>query len=267
MQALKIGVSARLFHPDAASTAVQSKTLQYLEQSMAHWIMARDVLVFMIPSVDRDGLIHRSNIRLADYVRHLDGLILQGGADLAPESYGEQPLRPEWAGDRVRDRYELEVLNEFIAADKPVLGICRGAQLINVAFGGTLYQDINSQLPGTLEHRAQHTYEKNFHAISIEPESGLARLYPGVRGGKVNSIHHQSIRTLGRELVIEAYADPDRVIEAMRWQGRGYVFGVQWHPEFLAPEDTSVLSPMPILDEFLTAVRERTCARPKAPPC
>ena len=257
MQALKIGVSARLFHPDPASTAVQSKTLQYLEQSMAHWIMARDVLVFMIPSVDKDGLIHRSNIRLGDYVRQLDGLVLQGGADLAPATYGEEPLKPAWAGDRVRDRYELEVLNEFIAADKPVLGICRGAQLINVAFGGTLYQDINSQLPGTLEHRAQHAYEKNFHSISIEPESGLARLYPGVRGGKVNSIHHQSIRTLGRELAIEAYAEPDRVIEAMRWQGRGYVFGVQWHPEFLDPGDASVLSPMPILDEFLDAVRQR----------
>ena len=260
MSALKIGVSARFFHPDSASTGVQSKTLQYLEQSMAHWIMARDVLAFMIPSVDKDGLIHRSNVRLADYVRHLDGLILQGGADLAPESYGEKPLKPEWAGDRVRDRYELEVLNEFMSADKPVLGICRGAQLINVAFGGTLYQDINSQLHGTLEHRAVGAYENNFHRIRIEPESGLARLYAGARGGKVNSIHHQSIKTLGRELAIEAYADPDRVVEAMRWQGSGYVFGVQWHPEFLDPDDPSVLSPMPILDEFLGAVRERTCA-------
>ena len=258
MTALKIGVSARLFHPEPSSIGVQSKTLQYLEQSMAHWIMARDVMVFMIPSVDKDGIIHRSNIQLADYVRHLDGLVLQGGADLAPETYGEEPLKPEWAGDRVRDRYELEVLQEFMHADKPVLGICRGAQLINVALGGTLYQDINSQLPGTLGHRAAHTYEKNFHDISIEPESGLARMYPGVRGGRVNSIHHQSIRQLGRDLVVEAYSEPDRVVEAIRWQGRGYVFGVQWHPEFLDPADAFALSPMPILDEFLGAVRNRT---------
>ena len=257
MTALKIGVSARLFHPDPASIAVHSKTLQYLEQSMAHWIMARDVMVFMIPSVDKDGVIHRSNIRLGDYVKHLDGLVLQGGADLAPETYGEEPLKPEWAGDRVRDRYELEVLDEFMQADKPVLGICRGAQLINVALGGTLYQDINSQLPNTLGHRATHTYENNFHAISIEPESGLARMYPGVRGGRVNSIHHQSVKKLGRDLVIEAWSEPDRVIEAMRWQGSGYVFGVQWHPEFLDPGDASVLSPMPILDEFLNAVQKR----------
>jgi len=254
---LKIGVSARFFHPEPSSIGVQSKTLQYLEQSMAHWVMSRDVLVFMIPSVDKDGIIHRSNIRLSDYAKHLDALVLQGGADLAPETYGEEPLQPEWAGDRVRDIYEMEVLHEFIEADKPVLGVCRGAQLINVAFGGTLHQDINSQLPGTIGHRAPNAYEQNFHEISIEPESGLARLYPDARTGKVNSIHHQSIKTLGRELTVEAYSEPDRVIEAIRWQGRGYVFGVQWHPEFLHPTDETVLSPAPILEEFLNAVRKR----------
>jgi putative glutamine amidotransferase len=254
---LKIGVSARFFHPEPSSIGVQSKTLQYLEQSMAHWVMSRDVLVFMIPSVDKDGLIHRSNIRLSDYVKHLDALVLQGGADLAPETYGEQPLHPEWAGDRVRDIYEMEVLHEFIEADKPVLGVCRGAQLINVAFGGTLHQDINSQLPGSFTHRAPNAYEKNFHEINIEPESGLARLYPDIRRAKVNSIHHQSVNKLGRDLVVEAYSESDRVIEAIRWRGRGYVFGVQWHPEFLHPSDETVLNPAPILDEFLTAVRKR----------
>jgi gamma-glutamyl-gamma-aminobutyrate hydrolase PuuD len=255
---IKIGVSARFFHPDPGSIGVQSKTLQYLEQSMAHWVMSRDVLVFMVPSVDKDGLIHRSSIRLSDYAKHLDGLVLQGGADMAPESYDEEPLRPEWAGDRVRDVYEMELLHEFVEAGKPVLGVCRGLQLINVAFGGTLYQDLNSQLAGTLEHRSRTAYEKNFHNIAIEPESGLARLYPGVRGGRVNSIHHQSIKTLGKDLAVEAYAEPDRVVEAMRWRGRGYVFGVQWHPEFLHPGDATVLDPAPILDEFLTAVRKHT---------
>ena len=254
---LKIGVSARFFHPEPASTGVQSKTLQYLEQSMAHWVMSRDVLVFMIPSVDRDGLIHRSNIRLSDYAKHLDGLILQGGADLAPQTYGEEPLDPAWAGDRVRDIYEMEVLHEFVEADKPVLGVCRGAQLINVAFGGTLHQDIASELPGSFAHRAKDAYDKNFHVIRIEPESGLARLYPGKHAGKVNSIHHQSIKTLGRDLVVEAHAETDGVVEAIRWRGRGYVFGVQWHPEFLHPADDTVLDPAPILDEFLAAVRKR----------
>ena len=154
---LKIGISARVFYPEPKSVGIYTKTLQYLEESVAHWVMSRDVLVFMVPLVDKDGLIHRSNIRLSDYAKHLDGLVLQGGADIAPESYGETALNPEWAGDRVRDVYEMELLHEFVEAGKPVLGICRGAQMINVAFGGTLYQDINSLVPDTFAHRNAET--------------------------------------------------------------------------------------------------------------
>ena len=255
---LKIGISARIFHPAPSGFGIQSKTLQYLEQSVAHWIMSRDVLVFMVPSIDKDGIIHRSNIRLSDYAKHLDGLVLQGGADIAPESYGEEPLNPGWAGDRVRDVYEMELLHEFVEADKPVLGICRGAQLINVAFGGTLFQDIPHQIPGALTHHSNEAYDKNTHAITIEPESALAKLYPDVRGAQVNSIHHQSIKTLGKDLVAEAYSEPDRGIEAVRRLGRCYVFGVQWHPEFMHPGDDTALDPTPTLDEFLAAVRKRT---------
>jgi putative glutamine amidotransferase len=255
---LKIGVSARIYHPGPNSIGIQSRTLQYLEQSVAHWVMSRDVLVLMVPTMDREGIIHRSNIRLSDYAKHLDGLVLQGGFDIAPESYGETPLKPEWAGDRVRDVYEMELLHEFIEAGKPVLGICRGLQLINVALGGTLYQDIGSQMQGALVHHSDKEYDKNLHGITIEPESGLARLYPDVHTVQVNSIHHQSIKTLGRELVAEAYAESDRVVEAIRLRGRNYVFGVQWHPEFLRPGDATVLDPTPILDEFLAAVRKHT---------
>ncbi len=255
---LKIGVSARIFHPEPGSVGIYSKTLQYLEQSVAHWLMSRDVLVFMVPSVDKDGLIHRSNIRLSDYAQHLDGLVLQGGADVAPESYGEKPLTPEWAGDRVRDIYEMELIHEFIEADKPVMGICRGAQMINVALGGTLYQDINTQVPDTAVHRNAQAYDQNFHEIVIAPETGLARMYPGTSRARVNSIHHQSIKNLGSGLVVEAWSEPDRMVEAMRWQGSGYVFGVQWHPEFIRPADDSLLNPAPLLDEFLSAVRART---------
>ena len=86
---LKIGLSARIYHPQAGADGLQSKTLQYLEQSVAHWVMSRDVMVLMIPTVLGDGMINRSSIRLADYARYLDGLVLQGGADLSPRSYGE----------------------------------------------------------------------------------------------------------------------------------------------------------------------------------
>ena len=142
---IRIGLSARLFHPRDGAMGIESKTLQVLEQSIAQWVMSRDVLVLMVPSILKDGPIHRSNIRLRDYADYLDGLVLQGGTDVSPEAYGETPLKDEWAGDRVRDAYEMELLHEFVEAGKPVLGICRGLQLINVAFGGSLYQDIEEQ--------------------------------------------------------------------------------------------------------------------------
>ena len=252
---LKIGISARILHPQADAKGLQSKTLQYLEQSVGHWVMSRDVLVLMVPTVDKNGLLHRSNIRLADYARHLDGLVLQGGADVSPRSYGEEALQAEWAGDRFRDEYEIELVHEFVEAGKPVLGVCRGAQLINVAFGGTLFQDLREQLPQSIPH-VNDIYEKNVHAVRFEPGSGLARLYPGLREARVNSIHHQGIKTLGRDLAAEAISQPDGVIEAIRRTAPGFVLGVQWHPEFHRPGDSTVLDCTPILDAFLTAARD-----------
>jgi len=251
---LKIGISARLFHPQPDAKGIQSRTLQYLEQSAAHWVMSRNVLVFMVPTVDMDSLLHRSDIRLADYARYLDGLVFQGGADVAPMTYNEQPLDSRWAGDRLRDVYEIELLHEFVEAGKPVLGICRGAQLINVAFGGTLYQDIGMQLPDAGEHLDDQQFEKHSHEIEFEPGGTLAKLYPGAQRARVNSIHHQSIRTLGRNLRVEAWSTPDKVVEAIRGTGKGYVFATQWHPEFHHPAD-GLLESAPILDEFLHAAR------------
>ena len=117
---LHIGVSARIYHPEPGATGLRSKNLQYLEESVAQWVMSRDVLVFMIPTVNTSGLLHPSNIRLRDYARHLDGLVLQGGADVSPHSYAEAPTKPEWSGDRARDMYELELLHEFVEAHNPV---------------------------------------------------------------------------------------------------------------------------------------------------
>ena len=173
---LKIGVSARILHPQPGALGLQGKTRQYLEQTAAHWLMTRDVLVLMVPTVDTGGLLHRSSIRLSDYARHLDGLMLQGGADVSPLTYGEDPLSQEWAGDRLRDEYEIELLHEFIVAGKPVLGVCRGLQLINVALGGTLYQDVPTQVGPQVMHRNREIYEANVHEIRIEPGSGLSRL-------------------------------------------------------------------------------------------
>lgn len=255
---LKIGISARIDHPQPGQAGLRSKTLQYLEQSVAHWAMSRDVLVFMVPTVATGGGIVRSNIRLSDYADALDGLILQGGADLSPLSYGEQPLQTDWAGDPVRDAYEMELLHECIDARKPVLGICRGAQLINVAMGGTLYQDLPSQNNGEVQHLTDD-YDTNSHPVRFIEGGMLAKLYPNVDPATLNvvSVHHQAVRTLGRDLAVDAICAEDGVVEAIRGTGRNFLFGVQWHPEFHHPSNSTLLDCTPILDSFLGSVRKR----------
>lgn len=252
---LKIGISARIFHPESGAKGLRSKNLQYLEESIAHWVMSRDVMVFMIPTVNNNGLLHPSNIRLRDYAKHLDGLVLQGGADVSPQTYAEVATRPEWSGDRARDMYELELLHEFVEAGKPVLGICRGCQLINVAFGGTLYQDIVSDVPTAIEH-VTDLYDSHYHTIQFKQGSALASLYPSRPEALVNSIHHQAVKDLGRDLVVEAVSGPDSIVEAIRYRKARFVMGLQWHPEFHRAGSAELLDCTPILDDFLTAARE-----------
>lgn len=252
---LKIGISARIFHPEAGAKGLRSKTLQYLEESIAQWVMSRDVMVFMIPTVNTDGILHPSNIRLRDYAKHLDGLVLQGGADVSPQTYAEAATRPEWSGDRTRDMYELELLHEFIEAGKPILGICRGCQLINVAFGGTLYQDIASDVPTAIEH-VSDLYDSHYHMIRFSQGSALQSLFPSRPEALVNSIHHQAVKDLGRDLIIEAVSGTDSIVEAIRYRKARFVMGLQWHPEFHRGSSAELLDCTPILDDFLSTARE-----------
>jgi gamma-glutamyl-gamma-aminobutyrate hydrolase PuuD len=252
---LRIGISARIFHPEPGSVGLRSKNLQYLEESIAQWVMSRDVLVFMIPTVNTSGLLHPSNITLRHYARHLDGLVLQGGADVSPQSYSQSPTRPEWGGDRARDLYELELMHEFVDAGKPVLGICRGCQLINVAFGGTLYQDIAVEAPTAGEH-VNGNYDQLHHSISFAKGSTLQALFPKQGGALVNSIHHQAVKDLGRDIRVEARSQDDQIIEAIRHQKANFVMGLQWHPEFHSAGSTELLDCTPIVDTFLRAARE-----------
>jgi gamma-glutamyl-gamma-aminobutyrate hydrolase PuuD len=217
--------------------------------------MSRDVLVFMIPTVGHQGMLHPSNIRLRDYAKHLDGLLLQGGADVSPQSYAEMATSHEWPGDRVRDMYELELLHEFIESGKPVLGVCRGCQLINVAFGGTLYQDIATDVP-TADTHVNEDYDQHRHGIHFPDGSTLANMFPQHRDAIVNSIHHQAVKTLGRDLNIEAVSASDGIIEAIRYRRAPFVMGVQWHPEFHRAGGPELLDCTPLLDTFLRVARE-----------
>ncbi|HET7097892.1 MAG TPA: gamma-glutamyl-gamma-aminobutyrate hydrolase family protein [Casimicrobiaceae bacterium] len=258
---LKIGISACFFHEDSQRAIFKGMTLQYIEQNVAHWLMQRDVLAFMVPSPEGRTKRAGSKATVDAYAQELDGLVLMGGSDVCPETYGEKALKPDWNGDRIRDDYEIALMRAFTSIGKPVLGLCRGAQVINVALGGTLYQDISTQVPTALNHRNWAIYEKNAHATSFVPGTGLASLYPGLEVTKTNSIHHQAVKDLGRDLVVEAWSEPDHIVEAIRYIGNGgYLFAVQWHPEFHATDDRSFVDDTPILDEFLAAAAQHKAA-------
>lgn len=230
-----IGISACFFHADANRPIFTGKTLQYVEQSIVHWIQSSGAVAFLIPSPE--GPTRRGDVSLEHYADLLDGLVLEGGSDMWPGSYGEEALRPEWNGDRVRDEYEIALTRAFVARGKPVLGICRGLQVLNVAFGGTLYQDIATQKPGALRHRDAALYDRNFHAIEIVPGTRLAQLYPQHDMAIVNSVHHQGIKDLAPFMTVEARCPNDGIVEAIRYDTtrgsvKSYVAAVQWHPEF-----------------------------------
>jgi putative glutamine amidotransferase len=256
---LRIGMSARLLHRAPAEMGFRGKTLQYLEQSVSHWILSHGALALMVPTLGYDAEVSRRKVSVREVVELLDGLVLQGGADVSPPIYGQKPQRPEWSGDAVRDRYEMELIEGFLQRGKPILGICRGCQLLNVAFGGTLTQDLPSMRPETLPHVDEALYDELQHGIVLEPGSHLASLYPTDTIPVVNSIHHQAIDRLGGDLRVEARSQGDGVIEAIRASGSTPVFAVQWHPEFHRGR-ADRLDPNPIMEDFLSVARERAAA-------
>ena len=250
---LKIGLSACFSHADPTRSLFSGKTLQYVEQSIAHWLMSSGAMVVMVPCPT--GHTQRGDVTYAHYAQWLDGLVLHGGADVWPGSYGEEPLHEDWAGDRVRDAYDQALVAAFEAVGKPIFGVCRGLQLLNVAYGGTLYQDIGTQVPESFAHRDPATYDQNFHSVDIVQGSQLSALYPGVERVRVNSIHHQGIKDLSPEFVAEAISTSDGVVEAIRRKDRSksYIAALQWHPEF-HQTGSDTIDDGAVLHDFLSAV-------------
>jgi putative glutamine amidotransferase len=252
---LLVGLSPRIMRNLPQAYGFRGKTLQYLEQSIAHWVIGAGAMVVMVPTVERESGLDDADLSVSHYVEVLDGLVLQGGADIDPVAYGEDPSPLLQPTDVLRDRFELRLLDGFIRAGKPVLGICRGMQLINVAHGGTLHQDLDAAGAASQPHVAP-TYDEHMHPLRIEPGSWFASLYPDSAAPMVNSIHHQGIKQLGAGLAVQAWSD-DGVIECIRSEGPGFVLGLQWHPEFHDRRFPQLLPGGPILAAFLAAAQAR----------
>lgn len=195
----------------------------------------------------------------ADVVRAVDGVLLTGGDDVDPALYGEAPHHTFGVAEPGRDAFEIELIQRALEADLPVLAICRGLQVLNVALGGTLVQDIPSEAGPHLQHDTEGPSTVLAHPIRVAPGSRLAGLVAspsGEPGPAVNSRHHQAIRVLGRGLVATAVA-PDGVIEAVEAPGRSFCLAVQWHPEnFHRTGEFDAL-----FDGFIAACRTRPPSR------
>lgn len=163
-----------------------------------------------------------------------DGVLLAGGPDCDPDLFGEPKHEKTSAIDDDRDSVEIWLTRWALADDKPLLGICRGMQMMNVAMGGSLIQDIPSQQQSNLEHQGGDwaTRDQVLHDVALVPGSQIARII-GLPQVGVNSFHHQAVKRLATGFEITARA-PDGVIEAFEHRGRRFALGVQWHPENLA---------------------------------
>ena len=172
----------------------------------------------------------------------VDGLLLPGGGDVDPEFYHGQAHVSLWGIDRDRDRVEFFLARAAVTRPKPLLAICRGHQVFNVALGGTLWVDVSSQMPNAIKHDHFGVHPRNYvaHDVKLQPDSKLS-LCLGRDQTDVNSLHHQGIRDLAPELTAVAVA-PDGLIEAVEVVGHPFAVGVQWHPENLIHDDPAMLA-------------------------
>lgn len=172
------------------------------------------------------------------WLSEVEGLVLTGGADVDPVCYGERPHALYKGASPGKDAFEIELVHRAIEADLPILAICRGAQVLNVACGGTLVQDIPSGLPQTLPHHVAEPKDGVAHEVTVAPGCRLHEIMGGRRDEPlvlgVNTRHHQAVKHLAPGLTVTATA-PDGVVEGIERRASRFCVGVQWHPEnFLA---------------------------------
>jgi putative glutamine amidotransferase len=195
-----------------------------INQSYVRALVAAGCAPVLIPILEDDD-------RLRTIYERLDGIVLPGGADVAPEEYGEQPIDNLNVVEAPRDRTELTLARWAFADDLPTLGICRGQQVLNVALGGSRYQDLRHQGVTQVEHSDADGRARTalMHRVRLDPGSRLAQLIDET-SIEVNSLHHQAVKTVAPQLRVTGTSE-DGVIEALESDDRRFLIAVQWHPE------------------------------------
>jgi len=205
---------------DEATNIINERNAAFAPRPAVEAIVKTGGLPIILPSIDPEDV--------ADYLSLFDGVAFLGGADVDPTFFGEEPHVRLGKTYRKRDLFEIELLKQAVAANKAILGICRGLQLINVGLGGTLYQDLSEDPTAQIKHSQAAMGNQPSHHVTVVTGSTLATL-TGERP-YVNSRHHQAIKDVAPSLRVTATAD-DQVIEALESKDSDQILGVQWHPE------------------------------------
>ncbi len=227
-----IGVTARLTVGDPLALGGRRKDQWGIEQSLVDWLSVTGALIAAIPPP-----LDASSETATAWIKCIDALVIQGGGDI----HGGRDA----STDR-RDSFEFKLLDAALERGIPVLGICRGMQLINLAFGGSL-RIVNNETPSTGVHSNPQRYETHTHPVRIAAGRHVDRVY-GCTAGEVSSMHRYGVDRLGSGLTAEAWCTLDDCIEALRLNSHAWVRGVQWHPEF---HQHGMLPTLPMLMDFL----------------
>lgn len=238
-----IGITADLDLGASAQSIAPGRHYYLLMQSYCDAITKSGAVPVIIPCVPPE--------QCDEILERCDGLLLSGGVDLDPTYYNEEPdvhlgpINPE------RAAFETSITRKALERDMPIFSICGGEQVLNVVCGGNLYQDINTQFPGVINHRQLGPRNYPFHSVDIRTKTKLHGILKAAKI-RVNSRHHQSVKELGKELIVSAVAS-DGVVEAIESEVHTFVLGVQWHPEIMFDHDVHTRA---LFSAFVKACRK-----------
>lgn len=222
-----IGITADLDLGTSAQSIAPGRHYYLLTQNYCDAVTKSGAVPVIVPCVSPE--------QCDEVLERCDGLVLSGGVDIDPSYYNEEPdvhlgpINPE------RAAFETSITVKALERDMPVLAICGGGQILNVVRGGSLYQDINTQIPDVINHRQLGPRNYPFHSVEIRAKT---KLHSIIKASKirVNSRHHQAVKELGKDLIAAAVAS-DGVVEAVESTAHTFVIGVQWHPEIMFDHD------------------------------
>lgn len=217
--------------PDVTASPRAREPLIIIQERYGRAVEAAGAVPLILPVLP-------SSSSMRAMIDNLDGLVVSGGNfDIHPKYYGEEPINALGEIKQERTDFELGLIALALKLDLPLLGICGGAQAINVALGGSLYQDIDAQRPERIEHQRSELKDRGGHEVAIREKTKLRKIV-GQPTLEVNTTHHQAVKAPGKNIIVNATAE-DGVVEGIESAAHRFVIGVQWHPEFLVQRDAA----------------------------